>query len=572
MTLPGHGAVGDFSGKWQERHLLPEWTGGFMRLIPRIVAAGAALALVGAGVSLAPATAQTTEGVGTSLAGTTVLSVDLGGGSILALDLLADNSQATIDSAVADPSAYSRLQLLTLNSEIAPAINVLDDNIPVVESRTPGGEPTVETAALEISVPNDAVAGAGSIASGSITPAKLTSSLAGGVAAASLLAEIASVDVAGGLLHVGAVGSNLASTAGPTASSAVRSVSIEAVTVLDLGAVLQGLGINLADLSIDTAVALVEELGLPVSVTDTLPEGSTLSDYISGLRETIELINQETDLTATVDSLIDDIEGLLEPTGLEAPSTGETLEDTLDTFEALLVAAVEEIAAVLDTAPLLALDGVTVGVETAAAGTLDATTATVTGAIGGVRVGSIAIDGVDLLGAAETVSNLVATVNTQISSALGLVDPDLANLVAVSVLDKETSVEASGGYNRARAGITGVAATITPPSNLADIVATVTSTTEPLSSVIDTTGLDDEMNQLEATLNLGVSALSQPSTVRAVEVLSASDFRTVTAPAAPTPVDELPRTGTSWPLALGAALLATSALVMRRWLRTITVS
>lgn len=547
--------------------------GCFMRLMTRLVAAAAALALVGAGVALTPASAQTAGGVGTALAGTTVLSVDLGGGSILALDLLADEGRSTIDTAVADPSAYSRLQLLALNSEIAPAINVLDDNIPVVESRTPGGEPTVETAALDLSVPPAALAGAGSVASGSITPAKLTSSLADGTAASTLVAEIASVDVAGGLLHVGAVGSDMTSTAGPTSSSAARSVSIEAVTVLDLGAVLQGLGIDLSELSIDTAVALVEELGLPVSVTDALPEGSTLSDYVSGLRETIALINEETDLTATVDGILGDIVGLLDPTGIEAPSTGETLDDTLDELETLLVAAVEEIAAVLDTAPLVALDGVTVAVETAAAGTLEATTATVTGAIGGVRIGSVAIDGVDLLAAAQTISDLVAAVNAQVSSVLGLVDPDLANLVSVSVLEKETSVEASGGYNRARAGITGVEATITPPSNLAEIVATVTSVTEPLSSVIDTTGLSDEMNQLEATLNLGVAALSQPSTVRAVEVLSASDFRAATSTTGgPAPVDELPRTGTSWPLALGAAVLATSALLMRRWLRSTALS
>ncbi len=541
--------------------------GGFMRHIVRIVSAAAALALLAAGTGLAPANAQQ-SGVGTSLAGTTVLSIDLGGGSLLSLDVLADEGRSTIDSAVADPSAYSRLQLLALNSEVAPAINVLDDNIPVLESSSPGGEPVVESAALDLSVPPASVAGAGSVASGSITPAKLTSSLADGTATSALLAEIADLNVAGGLAVVDAVGSNLSTSASPTASDATRSAAIGAVTVLDLGAVLQGLGIDLASLPIDTVLALVDELGLPVSVSDTLPEGSTLADYVNGLRNTIDLINEETDLTQTVDGLLTEINGLLDPTGIEAPSAGETLEDTLDEMETLLVDVVEEIALVLDSAPLLALDGVEVGVKTSAAGTLDATTATVTGAIGGVRVGAIAFDGVDLLGATQAVTDLVTSLEAQLSSVLGLVDPGLANLVDVSLLEQETSVTASDGYNRARAGITGVSATITPPANLAEIVATLTSTTEPLSSVIDTTPLSAAMNELETTLNLGVAALSQPSTVRAVEVLSASDFRAVTT-GAPAPVDELPRTGgTSLPLILGAAVLATSALVIRRWLRS----
>jgi LPXTG-motif cell wall-anchored protein len=317
-------------------------------------------------------------------------------------------------------------------------------------------------------------------------------------------------------------------------------------------------------------VALVEELGLPVSVTDTLPEGSTLADYVNALRETIELINDETDLTETVDDLLAPITDLLDPTGIEVPSTTDTLDDTLDTMEALLVAAVEEIALVLDSAALLALDGVEVAVATSATGTLEATTATVTGAIGAVRVGDIVLGGVDLLGTLQAVTDLVTAVEAQVASVLGLIDADLANLVDVSVLEKETSVTSSDGYNRARAGITGVTATITPPSNLAEIVATVTSSTEPLSSLIDTAGLSDAMNELEAVLNVGVAALSQPSTVRAVEVLSASDFRPGTAaPGGPTPVNELPRTGTSWPLALGAAVLATAALLIRRLLPTL---
>jgi LPXTG-motif cell wall-anchored protein len=535
----------------------------------RILAAAAALTLVAAGAGLAPAGAQT-SGVGTSLAGTTVLSVDLGGGSILALDVLADEARSTVDGAVADPSAYSRLQLLALSSEIAPAINALDDNIPVVESRTPGGSPSVETVALDLAVPPEAVAGTGALASGTITPARLTSSLTDGTALSSLVAEIAAVNVGGGLLNVDAVGSELSTAAGPAGASATRQVSIEAVTVLDLGAVLQGLGIDLAALPVDTVLALVDELGLPISVSDTLPAGSSLADYVNGLRNTIDLINSETDLTDTVDALIIEINDLLAPTGIEAPSAGDTLQETLDALEPLLVATVEEVAAVLDGAPLLALDGVTVAVQTAAADTLAATTASVTGAIGGVRIGSLALDGVDLLGAAQAVSDLVAAIDAQIGTVLGLVDPDLADLVSISVLDQETSVATSDGYNRARAGITGVTATITPPSNLAEIVATVTSSTEPLSSLIDTAGLSDAMNELEAVLNVGVAALSQPSTVRAVEVLSASDFRPGTAaPGGPTPVNELPRTGTSWPLALGAAVLATAALLIRRLLPTL---
>jgi hypothetical protein len=96
----------------------------------------------------------------------------------------------------------------------------------------------------------------------------------------------------------------------------------------------------------------------------------------------------------------------------------------------------------------------------------------------------------------------------------------------------------------------------------------VTSATDTLGSLADVSALSNAMNDLESTLNLGVSALSQPSTVRAVEVLSASDFRAASAPGTtPTPVNELPRTGgAALPLLLGAAVLA-PAVFIRRFLR-----
>jgi hypothetical protein len=534
--------------------------GVFMRPV-RLAAAAASVALVGAAVGLAPANAAS-DGVGTALSSTKVLQAALGkDGSVLNLSLIGDESRSTTDAAVAAPEAFTRLAPAALSVPAVPQLaNVA---LPVVEARSPGGKPSVEVPGVTLPTP-------ALVASGSIDPAKLTATLTDGTAASSLTAGVSNLGLLGGLVAAQGLSSTLGTHSASADSVSTRSVRVGAVTVLDLSALLSGLGIKLSDLPVSTVTALLDQLQVPVV---GLSAGQTLNSAVSQLQGAIDSVQATVNtttgtVTGTVDSTVN---GVLGSVGVTAPTAGSTVAQVgavVDQLQAQINNLLANGVAALEAAPLLKLDGVEVGVSTKATDSVDTSAADIVGKVGAVQIGGIKLAGVDLAATASQLNALMSSVNSQVGNVLKTVSPDLAGIVNVSVLDQAKSVTSTGGYTRSRAGITAVTATVTPPANLAAIVATVTGAANTVGSTLGSAlpAISPAMTQLQSTLGLASSVLTAPATLKVAEVLSASDFAAAAAPGTPAgaPGGELPRTGGTPVLPIVAGLLALIAVGARR--------
>lgn len=574
-----------------------------MRLIRPFSAVVAALALA-AGLT-GPAVAQQPSGLGTSRSSTDMLAAQLGaGGSVLDLKLLVDEAQSTLDSAVAAPSAFSRLSLGKVASAVAAA-DAVNKVLPSFEAKSSGPTSTdVAGGSLGLAAP---------VLSGTVQAGKLTALLDNGVASSSLDAGLAGVqDLVGGLLGVASAKTALSSQAATDNSNASRTVAIDDITVLDLGALLQGLGIDLGSLSLDQVAGLLDSLGALAALEQAagidIPDAETsLAGLLDTLNATIDELQATVDAaTATLlegldQAVVDTVGTLLGSLPLPLPTENltdsaeiqtaiDTLNGVINDLQTQLTALVEALAnegvSLLDSLSLLRLEGVEMGVVTKAVQDLAQSTAAVTGKIGKVIVGNTTVsEGLDLAGATETLTAAVTKVNGALGDVLGTVHPDLADLVEVSLLDKATEVVTKDGYSTATAGVTALTAAITPPAALADIVATVNALVADVLEVVDVLGIDlaavaDQlglgqlMNALESTLGLTTSALSQPASVKIAQVLSASNFRaaaTTTAapgsPVAPGSSPTLPRTGADTMLLTAAAAIVIG-LIGRRLLLT----
>ncbi len=309
--------------------------------------------------------------------------------------------------------------------------------------------------------------------------------------------------------------------------------------------------------------AAVDDLQAAVAVTPATTE--VITDAIDG---------PTTSLLGTVGS----VSGVTVP----LPSTTQTVAEAVatvhalvDQIQTLLNDLLAKGLAALDHLALLRLEGVEVGVATKAVETVAGSSATVTGRIGKVFVGGVALPGIDLAATATQISEAVAKVNTQLGTVLGTISPDLANVVKVSVLDQATSVTQDGGYTRSRAGVAAATATITPPATLAATVKTVTDAVGVADTLtaagVAVPALDGLMNQLGGALSLTTTVLAAPAKVQVASVLSASDYRLAAAPTTPGApaegVPSLPRTGGP-DLVLFGGLLAVLALAFRRLSRT----
>ena len=552
-----------------------------MRLF-RYACAGLATSVLAASAFTGPASAQA-AGVGTSLTSTKVLTAQLGAaGELLDLALLSDEARSTIDSAVASPEAYTRLTALSAKASLIPSspINVTQG---VFEAKSTG--PSEVPIAASTLLP----AQLAPVLAANIDPGKLTATLNQGVAASTMSTELSKVQAVGGLVGLGSLKSVLDASSAATASSASRSASVKDLTVLDLSAVLEGIGLPLAQLTPAQVVALVDSLG--VSATLGLPSGqTTLTSTVGALNAAIDdlqkaLANSGTSaVTSVVDSttvsLIGTVDGLVPGPALTPLPTDSTtivndvtatLNAAIDELQKLLNELLANGLTALDSLALLRLEGVEVGVATKAADTVGNSLATVTASIGKVRIGLLELPGINLLNSIDQVNAAVADINTKLGAVLGLVSPSLTNLVKVSVLDQATSITQEGGDLKSRAGITAATATVTPPAELAAIVSALVAQTGDITAQLGAAlpPLDTSMTQLRSTLQLTSAALASPAKVQVASVLSASDFRVAAAPVTPggpgSPT--LPRTGGP-DLVLFGGLLAVLALAIRRMTRT----
>jgi len=555
-----------------------------MRFV-RVAAAATSLLLLGAVTSIGSAGAATT-GVGTSKASTTVVGVALGeNGALLDVRLLGDDAGSTVDS---KSEAFSKLTAVHATSTVVDGVdgNPLNLSVGLVETRQPGGKAEETYSSVDLANPGVPVpAGLGDIISGNLNLAKLTSQADTAGAKSTLTGSLTNTKVAGALLDAQAVSSTLASSSTATEATSTRSVDVDAITVLDLGAVLDGLNIHLTDLTPEIVSDLLE--GLDVTLPG-LDADATLDETVTAVNQKLEeiqgLINSSVGIAdGTAGTIIDDL-GLGEviPQSEVDAITGTAVEQAnllYDTLQSTLGELLATALTTLDQTSLLKLEGVDVSVTTKAADTLDNSSAEVTGKIGAVTVGNLSLPAIDLLETADVVNGKIDEVNETVNGVLSLVTDgavDLSGLVDVEVLQRSRSVETVDGYNVAKAGLTGLTATITPPAELDALIDAIQQHTvdgESVSALLDGYGVDVPelslaMTELEATLGAGIEALQDGATVNVVQVLGESHFR---------PQVGTPGTGTNDPLAETGAnsgrvaavgfLLVAFGLGLSRWFR-----
>jgi hypothetical protein len=570
----------------------------------RFVAGVAAVCITAALAAPNPAGAQSApEGVGTSKASHDLIRLQLGkAGSLLNLGVLADTAQSTIDSVVGPSSAFSKLVPLSLTSEVLPVLNGLVANLPTFESRTPGGQPSVSGSALDFSqggnllgLPLGAV---GTLLGGTLVPTSLTSALDGTGAKSALDAALANLSVLSGVLKVNSVSNKLGTAASLPDANGTRALAIDAITLLNLGDLLAGLNLDLAELPLGIVSNLLGTLNLPLA----LPAGATdLASAVDGLVATVQsiltavagdnaLLNQVVNTVPAVNSLLGGLPVALPLSGLGLTNLSVlnlplgTVESLLGTLQTTLSNLLGNALNLLGNLPLLKLDGALVGATTKASDTLANSAADVTAKLGGLSVLGIQLPGVDLL----SIGNTLNTVTGLLGNVLSIIDPSLKDLIKVGVLDKATSLTTANGYNNALAGVSVLSVEINPPALLSNLVSGLTGNTGlsalgklgaagVVSPAASLPLLGGNMLNLGNLLNLpaAVGALTQGLSLKVGSIQSASQFRLASAPApaavaapAPAPGQTLPRTGADTrTLGILAAGMAMLALGVRRWAR-----
>jgi LPXTG-motif cell wall-anchored protein len=427
-----------------------------MRTPSRVLAATLAGSLAGVLIAAQPATAASiTPGVGSTITKTTVLEVQLGqNGSLLDLNVLGDQGSASIDP-TNSPSASASLVPLSLTSGLLH----LNLSTPALSTKSPGG--TASSNGQSLSLASLGVPTA--LATGTIKAATLHSDFVTS-AAHSLMsaAEVDNLSVLGGsLLSIDLLSSNLAATALTDNANGARGVSVGTVKLLELGALLKGLGIDLASLPVPSVSQLLTTLGTSVP---GLPAGVDLSTFVTQLNDSITSLRGTlnaalTQVTGTVNSLTN---GILGGLGLPLPSLSSTvtqINDLISQVQAKLIAVLTQGLSALDSAPLVQVSATQVGVATKAADTLAHSAVSITTAPITVSVAGITLPALDATALVGAVNGALSSANTALNGLLGKLGLP-ANLVSLSLLDQAKSLTMANGYTQAVGGITGLTAQI----------------------------------------------------------------------------------------------------------------
>lgn len=450
------------------------------RVLP-IIAAGA---LVTATVT--PASAET-AGVGSTSGALTALGLDVGG--LLQLDLLSDNGSASTNPASGVPSAAAALTALAVEQPTTG----LSEAISVFEVESTGAP---ETAGQESAVPID-----NAVLRGSVLPTLLAAGVGPDGAISGVTSGIGQLDVLGGILSLGSSDSDLGATVLPVAAGGERSLALDAITILDLEALLAGLGIPLAELPTDTVLGLIDSLGItqldPVlAQLETLLgqlglAGQSLDEVIAGAptlvtTATAALNSQLTTLQATQTQLqqasaacallggigsalgfaCDEVAGLISQTTSQITAiTGQISAVTavVDQLLGLLPGLLEDALDLLEGQSLLSLEGLDVSVLTTATDDLATSVADVDATLGAVKVGNIAVPLDGVLDTVDQVNAVVGQVQGLVDGVLGTIDLGLADLIDIGLLEEQTSVtEGPDGTIVSKAAFNGVRVDVLP--------------------------------------------------------------------------------------------------------------
>lgn len=546
------------------------------------VATAAVLAAVPLSMGSAGA-ADPVTGVGSGLVASTVLSVELGtAGELLSVRVLGNDSSSTNEGSATTSNGLSPF---TVTSKTVPALNL---TVPPVATASTGPEDAerFEPAALD----TPAISGA--------VNAVLSSIVDGTSARSGLQVGLANLSLAGGLVSVPTGAAQMLTEAAPAVSSGSQTITIPEVNVLELDAVLEGLGLTLADLPVQDILDLLAGLGLD------LPDIADPGAVVDELNATIDALQGQTgpvtaELCATVDGLLDTVGGVAGlPTldtvvsELPIPGTGTgslptlpaqpslpgtlveippivpvsrilgagygaaalpgdiscanitaTAQELLDSVQELLAGTLAGVLATLDGAPLLSVTDVNVGLVTKSSDTVAGSVADVSASIGSVQIGALApiVSDLDLTAPTAVLDDLTAQVNDQLGSVLAVLNADLADLVDVEVLQINEAVTEEADVTKAVAEVVALRATITPPDVLG--AAALLDLATPVSDVIADLGgtvpaLSVAMGELEAALG-GLEALTGPSTVTVATIRGTSQFRPVAVVATPPPAAPL---------------------------------
>lgn len=516
------------------------------RTLRKAVVFGAASALAIA--TIAPSGAAESpdlDGVGMSSGAASLLTFALGDGS-LGMRLLGEDA-TTSNEPNAGPLAVERVSPLTVSSTLVSALSALTQ--PTIETRSSAGEDTKSTSPVDLGalLTGGPVPG---VVSGTIGAVSLRSAVDAAGAISSATGSVNNLAVLGGLLKVGAGSVGLGSTALVSDAGAERQLQLDSLQVLDLSALLGSLGISLGDLPIDTAVHLLDQLGLPLPgglsadallnvVNGLLSDTSGVRAQVAGLQSQIDsLTTQVASLTSQASAAGTLVSSLTSQLGTQqalldacvvpllcapiqtivtsltsqvsaATASAASISSALNTAQAQIATLVGQVQTLLDTAgsaldqllgtldavtggldgaSLLVVDNIVAGVTARADGTLSSSVAAVRGSIGAVRVGGVSLGGLDL---GATVGQAIA-LSDQVTSTLGgllaTIDPALSNVVNIDLFDQTTALDEADGITSASAAITALRATITPP-DVCGVLSRLTAAPDTLSSVLTSVGL-----------------------------------------------------------------------------------
>lgn len=501
-----------------------------------------ALALTAlAATSVLPEARAATPGAGTSSGGTELLHLSIGDG-VVDLRLLSESSSTTTEAT--PRSALERIAPLTVSSTLLPALGAL--TLPAYEVSSTGSEQSTSTPGVDLGALAAASPVPGALG-GTIVPTTLraVADAAGSLA----LATGGATDLAvlGGVLRVGQIDAQVGSGAGSEAAGAFRGLTVDRVDVLDLGAVLQLLGLTPADLPLDVAAQLLAQLGLPLpggaaspealvaTVEGLLDQAGTIPEQVAALDDQADAlvaeaagVQAELDQLAPLASSCNPLDPVLVALGISCssvPATISTLQSELAAIDAQIDALLAQIDALLDqvlalldpvfaiidgllagilAAPLVVIEDLRVGVGAEAFETVAASTAEVAASIGAVRVGAVPVAGIDAFTTLDQLSGLADQLSAAVGGVLAIVDPSLANLVDIDLFERSTSVRSENGRSIAEAVLTGLRVRVTPPDLCAllgrlgtadtigdlldDLGQAVPATPLPVAAVLDDLG------------------------------------------------------------------------------------
>jgi hypothetical protein len=413
----------------------------------RMTAVGLAASVAALSMTASASNAEAKPGVGAGTVSTNVLDAALG--DLLGLTLLEDVAGSTTDPKLGQVGASSVFRQLKLSSTISALNKVVGEH----KVSAPEGQAEVNTSLLNLNS-----LGLGAVVSGALQPLNLKA-LHTPSASTSSSAKITDLGLLGGLASLGVLNATDKTGSGTAASEAARAMTLDALSLLDLGKLLQGLGLDILNLPLSVVSALLTSFGIPID----LQGATSLTGLVTSLQTSIDTLlttvqNQVTTVTTPVLTALGNL-GL--PLPLQ-PVLNTAIDTVLTTLQTTLNTLISTVIDLLENATLLKVNALDINTQAKATDTVAGSTATASGKLGGIQIGNINLPGLDLLAITSAVNALLA----QITNALGsvLAPLGLGDLLSVKLFDKQTGVTQSEGVVKAVSSITALVVKLGVPS------------------------------------------------------------------------------------------------------------